>query len=189
MANGAAATGPVIDSEQSPAYQPFRDALTAVCTELAQKVVFDAEGATRFIVISVSGARSFGDAHKVAQTVAQSSLLKCALWGGDANWGRAICAVGYAGVSDVDLTKINMSFSTIHADPGLPAVAHPHQITIPLVSQGQPIHQNRKPASQLLQGLKYVRISIDLGVGSEGAQVYTCDLSPDYVKFNGAYTT
>ena len=186
MANGAAG-GVAIESEGSPHYEAFREQLTDVCAELAQKIVFDAEGASRFVVISVKGARSTEDALRIGQTVAQSSLFKCAMWGGDANWGRAICAVGYSGVDYLDLSKIDMSFESIHGNPRTMA-GEPTQ-SIPLVLRGQPVHANRAPASILCQAHKYINVSIDLRCGDHSSQVYTCDLSPDYVKFNGAYTT
>ncbi|KAJ2831461.1 glutamate N-acetyltransferase [Coemansia sp. 'formosensis'] len=171
LANGA--SGALID--EGPAFVAFRDALTAFMADLAALVVRDGEGATKFITIEVAGARSFADAKQVASTIATSSLVKTAFYGQDANWGRILCAVGYAGVP-LDTGKVDMCLWP--GDGGEPLV---------LVEAGEPrLPLDEKRAAEIL-ALEDVKIVVNLGLGAETARMYTCDLSHDYVSINADY--
>ncbi|KAJ1733644.1 glutamate N-acetyltransferase [Coemansia biformis] len=177
LANGAAAgsAGWVIDAEDSHDYRAFRDELTSFMAELASLVVRDGEGATKFLTIEVAGAQSFADAKQVASTVATSSLVKTAFYGQDANWGRILCAVGYAGVP-LDTTKVNLA---IHPGDGSTPLA--------LVRAGEPLLPvDEARASEILKQ-EDMLVRVELGLGSEEARVYTCDLSHDYVSINADY--
>ncbi|KAJ2726888.1 glutamate N-acetyltransferase [Coemansia sp. Benny D115] len=164
-----------IDSEASPDYTSFRDALTEFMAELAGLVVRDGEGATKFITVEVAGAREFSEARKVAATIATSSLVKTAFYGQDANWGRILCAVGYSGVP-LDTGKVCLA---LHPGDG----SKPLQ----LVRQGEPLLPlDEERASQIL-AQEDILVRVDLGLGAESARMYTCDLSHDYVSINADY--
>jgi glutamate N-acetyltransferase/amino-acid N-acetyltransferase len=155
----------------SLAYQKFTGKLTELCLYLAKRVVMDGEGATKFVTIQVQGAKTKNNAHQVAQTVATSSLVKTALFGEDPNWGRIIAAVGNAGVS-----------------------IHPE--TIQILLNGSVLFKNGIPKNAASQSTlrkkmknKNISICIKLNSGIFSDQVYTCDLSYDYVRINAEYTT
>ncbi|KAJ2676627.1 glutamate N-acetyltransferase [Coemansia sp. RSA 1085] len=173
LANGAAGTK-LIDQESSE-YLKFRSELTSFMAELASLVVRDGEGATKFITVEVAGARSFADAKQVASTIATSSLVKAAFYGQDANWGRILCAVGYAGVP-LDTAKVCMA---IHPGDG----SEPLQ----LVRNGEPLLPvDEVRASEILKQ-EDMLVRVELGLGNEDARMYTCDLSHDYVSINADY--
>ncbi|KAJ1662848.1 glutamate N-acetyltransferase [Coemansia sp. RSA 1646] len=174
IANGAA--GDVsISSESSAEYMAFRDALTDFMAELASLVVRDGEGATKFITVEVEGARTFGDAKQVASTIATSSLVKTAFYGKDANWGRILCAVGYAGIP-LDTAKVSLAI-------------YPGDGTAPLtlVSKGEPLLPVDEARASEILDQEDVAVRVELGLGSESARIYTCDLSHDYVSINADY--
>ena len=155
----------------SSAYQKFTGKLTELCLYLAKKIVMDGEGATKFVTIQVQGAKTKNNAHQIAQTVATSSLVKTALFGEDPNWGRIIAAVGNAGVS-----------------------IHPE--TIQILLNGSVLFKNGIPTNAASQSTlrkkmknKNISICIKLNRGIFSDQVYTCDLSYDYVRINAEYTT
>ncbi|KAJ2842277.1 glutamate N-acetyltransferase [Coemansia brasiliensis] len=174
LANGAAGSQ-VIDQESSSEYLKFRSSLTSFMAELASLVVRDGEGATKFITVEVAGARSFADAKQVASTIATSSLVKTAFYGQDANWGRILCAVGYAGVP-LDTAKVCMA---IHPGDG----SKPLQ----LVRNGEPLLPvDEVRASEILKQ-EDMLVRVELGLGNEDARMYTCDLSHDYVSINADY--
>ncbi|KAJ2747340.1 glutamate N-acetyltransferase [Coemansia sp. BCRC 34301] len=174
LANGASLDCAPIDVD-SPAFVAFQEALSAFMADLASLVVRDGEGATKFITIDVSGAKSFGDAKKVASTIATSSLVKTAFYGMDANWGRILCAVGYAGIP-IDTAKVDMCLWP--GDGSAPLV---------LVKDGEPqLPVDEVRAREILE-LEDIRVQVDLGLGSETARMFTCDLSHDYVSINADY--
>ncbi|KAG9019199.1 hypothetical protein FRB90_005274 [Tulasnella sp. 427] len=178
FANGASGMETEIDEETNPeAYKTFRDELTSFAVDLAKLVVLDGEGATKFVTVSVEGATSYTDAHKIASTVSTSTLLKCALYGEDANWGRILCAVGYTSSlsTPIDPTKISLSF--------IPADGSEH---LKLLTKGEPEIVDEVRAKQILEQ-EELEIRIELGLGKENAQYYTCDLSHEYVTINGDY--
>jgi glutamate N-acetyltransferase/amino-acid N-acetyltransferase len=168
MANGAAGA-PVIDTASGKRYEALLEAVSKVCVDLAKKVVRDGEGATKFVTVTVTGAAKEKDAEKVAKAIATSSLVKTALFGEDANWGRIFMAAGNAGVA-FDPARLTLSIG------------------------GAPIFKNgglvspdweKKVAPRLKK--PEVDIHLDLGGGGGEAQVWTCDFSYDYVKINGDY--
>ncbi len=148
----------------------FTAALTEVCTNLAKQLVRDGEGATRFVEIVVSGAREESDAARVAKSIANSPLVKTALYGGDANWGRVVCAAGYSGIA-VEPTQMKLWFGEVN-----------------VFANGMPADFDEADSTRALAG-KDVFIRLDLGQGSASTTVWTCDLSHDYVTINGKYRT
>ena len=155
----------------SSAYDKFVEKLTEICLYLAHQIVLDGEGATKFVTIRIQGAKAKTHAHRVAKSVATSSLVKTALFGQDPNWGRIIAAVGYAGVP-----------------------LNPNKVQISL--NGSILFNNGLPAKGALQSTlrkkmksKNISIVIDLKSGIHSGEVYTCDLSYDYVRINAEYTT
>lgn len=169
MANGQAGN-PVI-RQGSPAYKRFANALTGVCRDLAIKIVEDGEGASKFVTVRVRGARSTKQAETVASSVANSNLVKTALFGADPNWGRILCAVGYAGVP-FDPGRVDISLNAL-----------------PLVKRGAPTANISQKALERSMKKKSIVIDIHLNSGNQSVEVYTCDLSYDYVKINAEYTT
>jgi glutamate N-acetyltransferase/amino-acid N-acetyltransferase len=168
MANGAAGASPIDASSDD--YAAFCSALAHVCSGLAEMIVRDGEGATKLIRITVTGAAKGEDARRIAKTIANSLLVKTAMFGSDANWGRIICAAGRAGVG--------INPATIDISAG----------DLALLSAGQPQDFDEERAKELLSQ-KEVTLMIDLHSGSGSATVLTCDLSYDYVKINASYRT
>ena len=148
----------------------FQAALNAVCSSLAKQIARDGEGATKLITVCVDGAATEADARTVGLSVANSNLVKTAVFGRDPNWGRILCAVGYAGVTvDPDHTAVSMAGIPIYANGG-----------------GLPFDQDR--AIEAL-GASDIDIDINLNIGEASATIYTCDLTYDYVRINAEYTT
>lgn len=177
LANGLA-NHAEITSADSADYVAFVEALTVICEDLAQAVVRDGEGVTKFVSIQVNGARSTAEAHTGANTVATSPLVKTAFFGSDANWGRILAAIGRAGIA-VEPEQCSL-FVTGGAIKGerLPELQ--------LVAAGTPLnYQEVDAAARFAQPELDVRIELGLGTGS--ATVWTCDLSHDYVSINGDY--
>jgi glutamate N-acetyltransferase/amino-acid N-acetyltransferase len=170
LASGVAGNA-VLRSPASRGGQRFRDALTAVATELARQLARDGEGATKLVLVSVMGARTHGDAERAARRIANSMLVKTALFGGDANWGRILQTIG-AGRVPLRLarTSVRLGGVVVFRDG---ASAGPAA---------------RARARHALAGPE-LRIEVDLGLGRGAAQIWTCDLSYDYVKINAEYTT
>ncbi|CAB4392134.1 arginine biosynthesis protein ArgJ [Rhizophagus irregularis] len=179
FANGAATTdGKVtIDDINGKDFKQFRDDLTEFAADLAKLVVRDGEGATKFVTIHVKGAKTYTDAKQIASTISTSSLVKTALYGQDANWGRILCAVGYAGVSSIIPNKVSVSF--IPTDGTTP---------LRLLNLGEPENVNEERASEIL-AMEDLEINVDLGIGNEEAKMWTCDYSHEYITINGHYRT
>ncbi|KAG8907350.1 hypothetical protein FRB99_004597 [Tulasnella sp. 403] len=178
FANGASGMANEIDEHTDPeAFIVFRDELTNFAIDLAKLVVRDGEGATKFVTVTVEGAKTYQDAHRIASTVSTSSLVKCALYGEDANWGRILCAVGYTSPlsTPIDPTAISVSF--------VPSDGSAH---LNLLTKGEPEIVDEDRAKQILEH-EEIEIRIQLGLGEERAQYYTCDLSHEYVTINGDY--
>jgi glutamate N-acetyltransferase/amino-acid N-acetyltransferase len=168
MANGAS-NAPVID-RLSDDYCSFHFALQHVCARLAEMLIKDGEGATKLIRVNVFGAVERTDAHKIAKTIANSMLVKTAIFGNDANWGRIIAAAGRAGVKiDPDIIDISLD-------------------DLVFLKAGRPQNFDETRARELLSK-KELTLTVDLHSGSESATVLTCDLSYDYVKINASYRT
>ncbi len=172
MASGLAGNDEITEEGQD--YNDFVEALTAVCKELSKMMAKDGEGATKLLVCKVSGAKSVKDAKGIAKSVICSSLLKAAMFGADANWGRVLCAIGYSGC-DVDVHKVNVSFAS---DDG----------KIDVCKNGAGIEFSEEIAKEILIRDE-IDIIVGLGDGEASAEAYGCDLTYDYVKINGDYRT
>lgn len=176
LANGVAENAEITSSD--PAYDAFLAALTDISQELAQAIVRDGEGATKFVTIHVHGAQSAEEAHLAANTVATSPLVKTAFFGNDANWGRILAAVGRAGIG-VNPTRCNL-FVTGGAD------SSNRMSELQLVKGGTPTaYAETDAAARFAQ--PEIDVRVDLGLGKGEATVWTCDLSHDYVSINGDY--
>lgn len=170
LASGAAGNEPI--TTDSPDFSAFRRALTEVCVHLAKAVARDGEGATKLVTVSVVNAASEADARRVAKTIAESPLVKTALFGNDPNWGRLLMAAGRAGVRfDPDQASASLAGVRIF-EHGTPTLFDAHHVS------------QRMRASE-------VEIVLDLGVpdGPGQATFYTCDFSYDYVRINAEYHT
>jgi glutamate N-acetyltransferase / amino-acid N-acetyltransferase len=155
----------------SSSFKKFVEKLNELCLYLAHKIVLDGEGATKFVTIRVQGTRAKIHAHRIAQSVATSSLVKTALFGQDPNWGRIIAAVGYAGVPlNANRIKISLNDSV-------------------LFNNGLPTKEALQSTLRKKMKNKNISIIIDLKSGIYSDEVYTCDLSYDYVRINAEYTT
>jgi glutamate N-acetyltransferase/amino-acid N-acetyltransferase len=152
----------------------FTAALTDACASLAKQIARDGEGATRLVEILVTGARDEGEAHRVADSIARSPLVKTAIHGGDPNWGRVLAAAGASGAA-IDPERMTLHFGA----PGE---------TLEIVRDGRPAAYVERGASALL-GRDPVCIHLDLGLGAGRGTVWTCDLSAEYVAINAHYTT
>ena len=169
MANGVAGNRPVQGAGKD--FQTFQTTVGDILCELARLCVKDGEGATRIVDIFVRGAKTPEDAQKIARSVAYSSLVKTAFFGGDPNWGRIACAVGYAGVL-LDQDRLNIIVGDI-----------------PIGRDGMSTgEQNEKRAAAVMKQPEF-SVTIDLRSGKGTAHVVTSDLSTGYVHFNSAYST
>jgi glutamate N-acetyltransferase/amino-acid N-acetyltransferase len=155
-----------------PDYGVVLAAITEVCTELAQAVVRDGEGATKFITIEVAGASSEAEARQVAYSVAHSPLVKTAMFASDANWGRIVMAIGKAGVEGLDPARIGIALDDVR-----------------LIQNGQPHPDYGEALGSAVVAQSEFTIRIDLGRGGASVRVWTCDFSYDYVKINAEYRT
>jgi glutamate N-acetyltransferase/amino-acid N-acetyltransferase len=153
-------------------YVTILAAITEVCTELAQAVVRDGEGATRFITVDVGGARDEREARQVAYSIANSPLVKTAMFAGDANWGRIIMAVGKAGVEGLDPQQVSVALDDVK-----------------LIERGEPHASYREELGAAVVAKPEFTIAVGLGRGSAQARIWTCDFSYDYVKINAEYRT
>lgn len=171
FATGAAARrgAPRIAAANDRRLAPFKQALDALLLDLAQQVVRDGEGARKFVEVQVTGAASAGAARKIAFSIANSPLVKTAIAGEDANWGRIVMAVGKAG-ERAERDKLAIWFGGIR-------VAHK--------GQRDPAYDEAKVAA--LMRADEITIRVDLGLGKGAATVWTCDLTKDYVAINGDY--
>ena len=147
-------------------------ALETVFVELAQALIRDAEGATKFVSIEVSGARSDRDAQIVAETIGHSPLVKTALFASDPNWGRILAAVGRAPIESLDVDKVAVWLSEVE-----------------LVREGGVADSYTEEQGAAVMARPEITIRVDLGAGDGTGQVWTCDFSYDYVKINAEYRT
>ena len=179
LANGAAGHAEISDAN-SPAFAAFQATLTLICTDLAQAVVRDGEGITRFVTIQVNGAESDEAAHQGANTIATSPLVKTAFFGGDANWGRILAALGRAGIR-VEPEKCSLFISGgPDANTRLP--------DLQLVAGGTPLNYSEETATAIFKQPE-IDVRVELALGDGSATVWTTDLSYEYVKINGDYRT
>jgi glutamate N-acetyltransferase/amino-acid N-acetyltransferase len=156
--------------KQDSGYRRFVRALNDLCSDLAKQMALDAEGATRMFTVQVKGAAKKEDAFKAARAVADYDLVKCAIHGGDPNWGRIICAVGSSGVK-LDPAKLSCKIGEIF-----------------VFRNGKPTNFDAKAVSAIISKKEHT-ITIDLGVGKYQDFCYGCDLSRDYVTINADYHT
>jgi len=152
----------------------FKQALDYVNMHLAKTIARDGEGATKLILAHVNGALNKKDARQAAKAIINSPLVKSAVHGADPNWGRILCAVGYSGAK-VELESVVLKVGNAEKQ-------------IELLSKGEPLAFNREQASALLRG-EEIHIFVDLGLGTQSATAYGCDLSREYVDINAHYTT
>ncbi|MFT5195775.1 MAG: glutamate N-acetyltransferase/amino-acid N-acetyltransferase [Candidatus Promineifilaceae bacterium] len=173
LANGA--SGVEINPSNQADFETFSHALIEVCTELAQLIVRDGEGATKFAEIVVSGAQSKADAHTVANTIAVSPLVKTALAGSDANWGRIMMAAGRAGV------QFDQYATTLK-------IGNDGENWLTLTENGLPADYAESDAAAIFAE-KDIHIWLDLAEGKAMEKVWTCDLTHGYVTINADYRT
>lgn len=172
LANGMAGNK-LIDKEDET-YAEFMKALNTVTVYLCQKIAGDGEGATKTLECKVTGAADIETAKTAAKSVICSSLLKAAMFGADANWGRVLCAIGYSR-SNVDVNKIDVAFRSPKG-------------TIEVCKNGAGVEFSEEKAKEILLEEK-IEILIELNSGNESATAWGCDLTYDYVKINGDYRT
>lgn len=163
-------TLPAITSTDSPAYAALRDAVTKVAQVLSQLIVRDGEGATKFMTVQVEGGKSVAECRQIAYAIGHSPLVKTAFYASDPNLGRILAAIGYAGVTDLDVGKIDLYLDDV------------------LVAKAG----GRNPAYQEEDGQRVMKqseitIRVLLGRGDAQATIWTCDLSHDYVSINADY--
>jgi glutamate N-acetyltransferase/amino-acid N-acetyltransferase len=171
IATGGAG-GPEIDSVKSAEYAALADGVTAVAAELAQAIIRDGEGASKFITIRVEGGKNEAECRKVAYAIGHSPLVKTAFFASDPNLGRILAAVGYAGIADLAVDKIDLYLDDV------------------LVAK----HGGRNPAYQEADGARVMKqaeitVRVLLNRGAATATIWTCDFSHDYVTINAEYRT
>ncbi|HOM01806.1 MAG TPA: bifunctional glutamate N-acetyltransferase/amino-acid acetyltransferase ArgJ [Acetivibrio sp.] len=166
LANGEANNEGIVKEDID--YSTFKSALEYVCTHLSKMIAKDGEGATKLIEVVVEGAKNDEDAYNVVSAVAKSPLVKTAIFGEDANWGRIITAAGYSG-ADFDPNLVDIYIGEL-------MVCH----------SGTGLNFDEEKAKEILKEDE-VRIKIDLKMGDASDRIWTCDFSYDYVKINGSY--
>ena len=169
ISTGAARTGE-IDSRDHPAYRAVSAAVCDVARELAQAIVRDGEGATKFITVTVEGGRDEVECDRIARQIAHSPLEKTAFYASDANLGRIVCAVGNGGPDDLDTSRVD-----IHLDDVL------------IVERGGRAASYREDDGARVMKQQEMTVRVSLGRGLQSATVWTCDLSHDYVSINADY--
>ena len=172
LANGLAGNDPITCEGED--FTTFMKALNTVTVDLCRKIAGDGEGATKLLECRVTGGKDIHNAKTVAKSVICSSLLKAAMFGADANWGRVLCAIGYSG-ADVDVNKVDVSFRSCAGQ-------------VDVCKNGAGIPFSEEEAKQVLLQ-KEIEILIGLGDGDANATAWGCDLTYDYVKINGDYRT
>jgi glutamate N-acetyltransferase/amino-acid N-acetyltransferase len=154
----------------SPEYVALSEAVIALSQELAQKIIRDGEGATKFITVTVEEGTTVDECRKIAYSIAHSPLVKTAFFASDPNLGRILCAIGYAGVGDLDVTKLNLYLDDVW-----------------VAKQGGLNPDYREEDGQRVMQQSEITIRVKLARGSATATVWTCDLSHDYVTINADY--
>lgn len=170
LANGKSKNKKIIEKNED--YNKFLLALTYICVELAKCVAKDGEGASKLIECDVSGAEDECSAEKIAKAVITSTLVKTAIFGADANWGRILCAIGCEDV-DIDLDKIDVTFESKKG-------------YLEVCKNGVPLSFNEDKAKKVLEDDE-ISILIELNIGKERATAWGCDLTYEYVRINGSY--
>ena len=189
LANGMAGNAPI--AAEGADFDTFCEALNALNTVMAKKIAADGEGATRLIECNVKGAASVADARGLAKAVVSSSLVKAAMFGCDANFGRFLCAMGYSGFS-FNPEKTNIWFTSApnahrYFDETKPFSVHGSD-TVQVFKDGEPVMFDEEAARRIMQR-EAVEILVQCGDGSASGTAWGCDLTYDYVKINGDYRT
>ena len=151
-------------------YVAIKSVIADLALELAQAIVRDGEGATKFITVHVKNALTVTEARQVAYAVAHSPLVKTAFYASDPNLGRILCAIGYAGIADLDITLINV-----------------HLNEVLVVENGERAGSYNEQAGQRVMAEDEITITIDLARADAEVKIYTCDLSKEYVAINADY--
>ncbi len=172
LANGLAGNAEI--TAEGGDFETFMKALNSVTIALCRKIAGDGEGATKLLECKVSGGGDLATAKTVAKSVICSSLLKAAMFGADANWGRVLCAIGYSG-ANVDVNKVDVAFRSCAG-------------TIAVCKNGAGVAFSEETAKQVLLE-KEIEILVELNSGEAAATAWGCDLTYDYVKINGDYRT
>ena len=168
---GGAAGNPLLRGPASPGARSFAAAVNRVCVALARDLARDGEGATKLVTVRVGGARTRAEAERAARRVANSLLVKTALFGGDANWGRVLQTVGAANVAlRIDRTEVKLCGVVVFRRGSATGPA------------------SRRRAAEKLRAAE-VEVAVQLGAGRASAHLWTCDLSTEYVRINAEYTT
>jgi glutamate N-acetyltransferase/amino-acid N-acetyltransferase len=175
LANGLAGNAPLKARDFLPRLVPgaalFQSALNHVCLELAQMIVRDGEGVSRFVTVRVNGAKTPADADLAARAVANSALVKTSWHGGDPNWGRIICALGYSAAMVVE-EKVDIGYSA----PGNAKILWS-------LKRGQPTRATFKELCAVVAAREF-DLHVNLNLGKAGAWIYAADLTEEYVDFN-----
>ena len=171
LATGASGA-PVIDSQDDGRYGQLRELLMGLCVELAQRVIRDGEGATKFVTVTVDEARDSAEALEVAYTVAHSPLVKTAMYASDANWGRFCMAIGRAQVPDLDETRVGLWLDDVCVARG-----------------GRMTAEYTDAAGSAVMARDEFTVRISLGRGTTSETIWTTDLSHEYVRINAEYRT
>ena len=172
LANGLAGNAEI--TAKGPDYDAFLEALQALCVRLAREMASDGEGAKHLITCTVSGAESVKSAETIAKSVISSTLMKAAIFGADANWGRALCAMGYSGEA-FDPEKVDVSFASAAGE-------------IAVCANGRGLEFDEDKAKRILTEHD-VEIRITMGEGGAACTCWGCDITYDYIKINGDYRT
>ena len=172
LCNGMAGNETVVS--EGADYDAFVQALRAVTVYLCRMIAGDGEGATKLLECAVTGAKDVATAKTVAKSVICSSLLKAAMFGADANWGRVLCAIGYSG-ADVDVNRVDVSFRSAKGE-------------IAVCKDGAGVEFSEEKAKEILLEHE-IEILVSVGDGEGTATAWGCDLTYDYVKINGDYRT
>lgn len=159
-----------LDRAESKEFAVLRDAITAIAVELAQAIVRDGEGATKFVTLRVEGGKTQEECRKVAYAIAHSPLVKTAFFASDPNLGRILAAIGYAGIADLDVEKLDLYLDDVH-----------------VASRGGRHPSYREEDGQRAMEKSEFGVRVQLHRGTCEATVWTCDLSHDYVKINAEY--
>ena len=167
IATGKAGNEPLTATADA---EVFIEALQAVCMQLAQAIVRDAEGATKFVTVKVLQAQSKAEAKNVAYTIAHSPLVKTALFASDPNWGRILAAVGRAGIEQLDISGVNIFLDDVC-----------------IVRQGAADEHYTEEKGQAVMNQDEISITVELNRATESVTVWTSDLSHEYVRINAEY--
>ena len=172
LANGLAGNETITAEDEN--FAIFMKALNTATIALCRKIAGDGEGATKLLECKVTGAADLATAKTVAKSVICSSLLKAAMFGADANWGRVLCAIGYSGAA-VDVNKVDVAFRSCAG-------------TIAVCKNGAGVPFSEEHAKEILLE-KEIEILVELNSGDAASTAWGCDLTYDYVKINGDYRT